>query len=88
MAVGTHGTSLASDAADVEEDADDFASQCFVDPLVVLVEDQSGCGSLVLFLVVSATTEVASKVAGGGWLLRLRRGGKRLPMKSPTVGVR
>ena len=61
VAVGACSTSLATGAADVEEDADDFASKRFIDPLVVFIEDQSCRRSLVIFLVVSAAAKVALK---------------------------
>ena len=64
VAIGACSASLAAGAADVEEDTNGFASKCFIDPFVVLIEDQSRRRSLVIFLVVSAAAEVASKGRG------------------------
>jgi hypothetical protein len=63
VTVGASCTSTPS-GADIEGDADDFASKQFVDPLSLLVDDQSRRRTLVFLVGVSATAEIAAK--GGG----------------------
>jgi hypothetical protein len=61
VAVSASGTPFATSGADVERYTDDFVSKQFVNPFSLFVGDQSDCESLVLFVGMGATAEVATK---------------------------
>ena len=72
MAVGASGGSSTAAGADIEGNAYDFVSKLLIDPVSVLVDDQSCGGSLVLLVEVWAGAQIASGT--GRWLVLAEKG--------------